>query len=82
MLRLAAPADDKTARANLCITAKLGLDDSTPNKVEAACRSILTETGLSYLDCFVMQNMHSIKVRTKLLFWKCFLIVTYVFPPS
>ena len=68
VLRVAVPADDKTARTNLCITAKLGLDDSAPNKVEAACRSILTQTGLDYLDFFVMQNVHSIKVRMNLLF--------------
>ena len=63
VLRVAAPADGETSRSNLCITAKLGLDDSAPNKVEAACRYILAETGLDYLDCFVMQPVQSIKVR-------------------
>jgi len=62
VLQAAATAGGETARPNLCITAKLGLDESVPNKVEAACRSILTETGLDYLDCFVMQPVQSIKV--------------------
>jgi hypothetical protein len=64
VLQAAATAGGETARSNLCITAKLGLDDSAPNKVEAACRSILAETGLDYLDCFIVQPVQSIKVCT------------------
>lgn len=63
MLRAAASADNEPLRSKLCITAKLvGLNDSAPDKVEAACRSILAKTGLDYLDCLVVHHQQLMNV--------------------
>ena len=52
-LRAAVAAGEAT-RANLCIVSKLGMSASAPEDVEAACRATLAETGLEYLDCYLM----------------------------